>query len=1410
MIQDANLRKKSMRKTIDRVDLGLFGKPIKLHAWHRAKRATWSGWAVTGAIQALVGVVLYTLGALAFGAPLNPLTLLFGLGFAVGCAIGDPISFLLWTILFVEITGTVSGVLVGAWFNLPSWWHVLADSWRGGQSVPSVFVGAVPVWMFVWILGGRGVAKGFDILVERATLKMGFNVAKRFMSEDERLRATAYEESAVSDIEAQRHFDVTDRDGTQAVIATEPSRIYAPEPQEQPAPRPSTTPAYQSYLEDDEDLNSDLSRRAAAGVRMDSGADAPSVDIGKSEAVSLGKAPTPTSFIMETGLPAPPVEQAAAPVQRAETPRLDTRANRALQRHMAQLVLSFDMVMTDDEMAAFVSNHRDVLMGLSDDQVRLLDTMEGGQALIAVARQLQSDNATSFIAGISDDKGPSEDLSLLTSDPMPLQASPIDMSSPRPAPEPVQAVAPDASAPGSDAEDVGEAGKAPEAGRPSDVLALAGALDAFLPDRRGNRPIAFVKRPSYDDLQGAPAAVPLPSDLVPAATGGSPEASTDEAGGEGGEQPEPEPRPDAEGGGTAEGGAFVPVVDSASADDGEASGEAPASAGPGEVGMVESPAGVDGAVAEPVAEAAPDVPDSGAVTDVPTAETAAGEALGRPDAVAEEATSAPPQEQEENASLPRPSSLSEGEFRFDVAEDVVSDRQPEGGANQHNQEEPENEMASYSRDEVLLVRGLLAANSSAQDKAHNVQEFQDAHPQLLVSDVVSSRSFVEYLGDHDAASVRHSWREVQSIIAAPPSERLGREFDRVNQRGQKFIEDPHLLDRPLYNHWEQESFRLRGAAAAAPGLLHSLGQHISINVSLGDSMRELLDKRDAAQIDSEHSMDSMPTVSQKVPKREDALRGRKMLGLMFRPGSGPREELPMTDPRRPETLAAPEPAAAPAPVPSAAPRERQPQVEDDVPLVPLPSQQDTPSASQAGEDMSSDRGPQLGEEGFVSRHPEGSLEYRKEMAAHREELNFRREEREERERVAEEERRREEARRAEQEREEEASRARIREQAEEAARLEAEERVRLAAAEADEAEARAEREREAARSAAAEATIAESRASAEAEVRSRTEVETMFLSAAKRAHSVLFTIPRRFHTQEILGAMINFEEISAYRKGLMLIVQKGRTDADPLKRNDTVGRARAESAQRSLVQYEVIVGEAAKSVLARVVTVVGASKGQDLMDLLEEGPEKVFVARLQNAIEAGDKAAVTLAEVEREDRELERLAEGSRGMDDLQGRLRDAEARVGVLFDEKQTFEERIAAAERDRDEAVAEASRLRREMMGEVDDEFQRVLDEHTTHIDDIGVAGFYKYVSPDKRSCFVIITAKSSSFPDGTVDVGDHSVSVSDIIEFAVDKAKTFRAKPEILFVDNGMRPYLTNRGAMQIGRDVGRLRDSLNIPA
>lgn len=402
-----SLMTRTMRKTVDRVDVGAAGVPLRARAKIRKMRSSRTGLAGVLAVHALIGLISGLAIGAVFGIPLNVLSIVFLIAFVAGNVIGGPFSFLVWTAVIVPVTGLIAGYTMGTWVASPAWWGVLRSGWEEGNPIPGWFTIAVPSWILFWVAASRGVAKVFDIMFDKLALLLGFGAAKRFSGEEKSTFQRAFEESDISQAETASLF--SGGTGTQAVIAgrnsmggssLEKRTEMGGEPDTPPTHEALKTPDYSSMLEMDDD-DADVMRAigGSSGIRIEMSKDEPPVPQIPSPATDV--APEAVVAITTPDLPQVP-RDTTAPLQRVQAPVIDARANRALVRRMQQLVMGFNEARREDSDIDFIANNADELNAISEEQKSILRSMADSGPLLAVAHAVQQKRAEEFMMAKAD------------------------------------------------------------------------------------------------------------------------------------------------------------------------------------------------------------------------------------------------------------------------------------------------------------------------------------------------------------------------------------------------------------------------------------------------------------------------------------------------------------------------------------------------------------------------------------------------------------------------------------------------------------------------------------------------------------------------------------------------------------------------------------------------------------------------------------------------------------------------------------------------------------------------------------------------------------------------------------------------------------------------------------------------
>lgn len=1364
-----SLQTRAMKKAVERVDIGAFGIPLKIMAWTRKRRSTMGGLIGMTLAQAAIGACVGVLAGFLLGVPVNALSMAFLFGMAVGSAIGGPLSFLLWTLLLIGVTGLVAGFTMQTWVASPSWWRMLAADWQAGAVIPRWFMIGVPVWMLFWVAAARGVSKVTMAMFDKIALRMGFRAAKTYAGEDKRVYDEAFEQSDVSQAESRSLLEHTG-DGTMALVTVEASkmggRVEARRPVEMggdpdvsdvPLPESSASMDYDAMFGDTE-LDPDVAKVAPRPQESAAADD------------ETGQAPPTESIVVEMEHPVLPAvpQDTAPPVKRIETPQIDPRSNRALYRRMSQLNLAFQAARHEDRDVEFVEKHHEELAKISDEQRAILDSMNDTGPLLALIHEIQRQRTEDFLIGkapidVEPGTGAIDVQAVQVEAGEEVEA--IDVVAPQEQQDDLDAVTVEAS------DDVGpvESDEAPALSREDAIAAMAGSLSAMLGPRR-EAPRDDVTPPPADDVVDGVGGDD--GDTIPqtAEVGSDPDPSDELS-----DVPAPVPADAAEPPVASE--TVEPVVSDESV---EMSGQ--------------SEAQTDGTVSSASDEDGP--------------KTLLGFDLALDDATDD-----------------MQSDATENAAEAPVAEtpEVNSDPTHVVGGTEETGTEEEMNSRVFSRVTCRQVLGLVVGHLDASVKAEDIAEFERNSPDTPVAEVINSRSFDELVGSKEAAEARHAWPEIRKILSQSSIERLVADLERVNDRGHSMIEEPHTLTPMSFHAFETDSVRLRRLASQGSDLV-ATQELVTRNVAILDMLSAIKRDRENASVRAAPSPGGI--VRQKVSSDRDdaASKGRGLIGSVLggartagigimRDGKKSEENGDVTVIESNETSAVQDAADQFVEVHSE-------------PMLAPPAVEviDQPAAALA---------PAVplrpGDEGFVSAHPEGSALYKADMSMHEgiiavrqqaeRELQEQLREEREREQRAEEERlrlEREEADRVERERlkVEQAERDRA-----EADRLraerEADDERRRAAESAAAAEARriadaeterVRREEEAQRAAerdrlALEAADADRRArEAEAEraalelarERSRTQEEALIIRQFHERRREL-EVPERFRTEEVVTLMMTLAELRNVRKTFQL----GSMGSKPDDMSDLDAAMRIPS-HRSTLQADAEMARQASVLMNRISSIAEATDQDDMDHVrsLMEPEEIPFFERILAAIQRGRAAVTTLKQAEEMDSEIRAKAALASGVEALKEKVSQAEAAAIAASGDAAAKDEELAAvkaraetAERERLEAVERLEALRKQMAGIIDDDFQRILDSLAKRLDHLtgGIEGFYKFVSEDEASTVIVMTTPATTFPDGVLQIGAKSIPVVDFIETVVTRASSFATESvAVLYTDPSMRAY------------------------
>lgn len=1390
---DKSLQARTMRKTVERVDIGAFGIPMRVVGWIKKTKSSWGGWAAMTAAQAAVGVLIAVIAGLILGVPINPFSIIIIVGFALGSAIGGPFSFAIWTAILIGISGLGAGFIADAWVASPSWWRTLAAGWEQNSAVPGWFKVAVPAWMLLWIAAARGMAKVSEMILEKLALRMGFKAAQRFSGEDKRVYDEAFEQSDVSEAETASLLE-SSGDGTHSVITGEPSKLagiqrtqvreMGGDPDVSSVPLPATDDGidYDSFLDAG---SSDPDVMKAVGKKP-TGLE-PLHQPGDDAQTAVSDAATGVVIEMEPlDLPAVP-RDTAPPLQRVEPPKLDPRQNRALFRRMTQLNLAFQNARREDRDAEFIDKHQEELAVISDEQRMILESMADTGPLLALIHTIQRKRTEDFLVGRADApvapgvgtiEGPAaieddDDVPFAVGAAIPVITQEATQQPVTPEAEPVPVDAVDEPIPATPVVDQPEVDVVLEkrpAGRRNIAAMAASFSDILSPKRQRDADAAAAS----DDARSDDVDVDAPtSDL---------DASSD----------------------TEE---TSDTPSSSNVDDRDVA--AAAHPAPVEVSAeIEPVHGVSDASAPAPAELLETKLDRGSAefpfefdvelqADASEADVAQMPTASPDDAVAQPETSEGTDVESPSADANQPSG--------EVA-------RTDDGVNQDVAErEPEEEMSNrvFSRSVCRQVLGLVVGPLDPESKADDIRQFESSNAGVTVTEVLNSRSFDEQVGSTEAAAARHAWKDVKHVLSQSSLERLLADLERVNQRGQAMVEEPHTLSVAAYHAFESESSRLR-RVATAPGdddALELSGDLVGKNVAILDTLAAILKARSEAAA-AHAAIAPSGVVRQRVaPDRDDvaASRGRGLIGSVLggarTSGVGVMRDAPAK---------APAPATEIATVAEAIVLEapEAPVVETNLNEEHVMSDAATETSTMEPAVVASELRP--GDEGFISMHPIDSIQYQVDMDMHAAGvLSRQRVVNAAKERVEQEERDRQKviddaAAVVRGESEAALARQRAADDAEEERRREA------AAAEEKRREEIARIEREGVEATAAAAALALERERSQA---ARTKEDEDILRQHRERQKEL-DIPERFRTDEVVAHVMAISEL----RNIRYLFQRSVISAGVQGLSDLEAAMRVPSVRSQLQTDAEMVREAA-GILTRIASVVDATDPEDVAAVRSVlHPEEIpFFDRTIGWIERGRSAQSTLDRADAADRDIRAKAERAGDAVALETRLTDANAELVRVRGEASSSDEamraanqRAEAAEIARKEAADKLDKLLKEMSGIVDDDFQQILDSNAKRIEAGGIDGFFSLMSPDGSSMVMIMTTPASAFPEGLIQRGSKSLTVADFLEFVVSRARDFATDHvAVLYTDPQMRAYASNTEGMtlkQVRRSVDELKSML----
>jgi hypothetical protein len=1344
---DTSLQARNMRKTVERVDIGVFGTPMRVSNWMKKKKSTWKGWAMMTAAQAVVGGLIGGVACALFGTT-TLATVLVVAGFALGSAIGGPLSFLAWSIVLLLLTHLIGGIVAGAWVASPSWWHDLGTRWDAGQPIDGWMKIAVPAWALLWIAAARGMSKLADMAFDKLSLQVGFKAAKNYSGEERTVFDEAFERSDVSQAETRSLLE-SSGDGTHAVIAGEPSKMgggvgqghvreMGGEPDVSSVPLPNAGAGdgidYDNFLSigDDPEVMKAVGRKPTGLVAM------PQAD---DEQVFDETPQTPSAVVIEMeplNLPAVP-KDTSPPLQRVEAPKLDPRQNRALFRRMTQLNLAFQSARREDMDAEFIDKHQEELALVSDEQRLILESMNDTGPLLALIHTIQQKRTEEFLVGLAPapiapgtgavEAAPAVEAA--SDDDVPFDIDPVVRATPAETTETVASIVEETpvsevETTSTDADEVQDDDmivvdvhptEVEEEARPvrqrGDIASMAASLAQALSTRK--IPSSTVKEDVGDDAGAVVEAdagerVDVPETVVVDAVVEEVQVGVD-----------------------------VPLetihaVERTVEADADLDGPSNVTSGP-EADSVEAAVVSSDAVAEIDEEV------------VAGPETEVLAPVGDADAETTNNEGAPEGRDGEDDAAPR---------------DQGSEEEMTG--------------RTFNRSMCRQVLGLVVGPLDAVAKADDVLEFERENTGVKVAEVLNSRSFDEQVGPSDAAAARHAWRDVAAVLSQSSVERLISDFERLNARGQVLVEQSFALTTMSFNAFEADCMRLRRMVSmpSDTDAFEATADLVDRNVAILDSLADIHKSRLEA---ASNISSSTPggTVRKRVPsgnEEANATRGRSLIGSVLggarTSGVGVMREGPTNDvePADAEVVSggADDGSAAAAPAIG-------------VDAAPAPS------------------APAIGEEGFVSRHPIDSIDYKVEMDMHATGLRSRASvTAAESERLESEQRDRDQAERdrvagIERQREEEERAAREKSEADEARRL-AEEADRLRHREdLDRIERdRAQEEQSRAR---AEAEAAALRLENERAASQRTREDEAILRQFRERQRQM-DIPERFRTEVIVSHSLALADLRNIRRLFQTsAIQDKITGLSP------VDAALRVPAVRSQLQTDAEMVKDAAAILAAVAALLDAPDAEDvdaIRQMLAEDEVKFFSGVIDQ-INRGRVARETLDKADEADRRIREQAEKAAHMPDLERTATENAQELERVREELRAAKDRAREAEESaaREKLEGDAARdaleaMRKEQAGIVDDDFQTTLDTQATRLDVVGIDGFYSFLSADRSAMVVVMTTPSTAFPDGTIQRGSKSLTVADLLDFVIARARDIDTDDvAVVFTDAAMRAHI-----------------------
>jgi hypothetical protein len=399
----ASKSKKKGKKKTENVDIGIFGWPSAALSWIAKQRGSRPRFIAMKSIQGIIGLIIaMSIGAL-FSIPSNPAYIVMVLGFVLGSIIGSPISFLLWSIFLLLISGFFAGIIADAWLYSPTYWRNLSSDFENGGSLPGWFLFVGPLWLVIWVLGSRGVAKGFEMVLNFLANKLKRNRNDHLAEIEKEQYEQFYKNTDVS-LSESRALLGDQGDGTMAVMTAAPSKVGPSEKSDfidLDQNDGSTIDLGKSSDNDKMDYDSLLS-----GVGVDPEFDpdvmkaagiSASISFDDGENASAKK--TDGVVVMETiSLPSIPTENAPV-IAKSNLAVFNPKKNRPLFRRMETLMMDFEKSLHEDDEAGFISKHMKELIALGEEQLQVLESLENSGPLLAIVANIRKDSANDFLVG---------------------------------------------------------------------------------------------------------------------------------------------------------------------------------------------------------------------------------------------------------------------------------------------------------------------------------------------------------------------------------------------------------------------------------------------------------------------------------------------------------------------------------------------------------------------------------------------------------------------------------------------------------------------------------------------------------------------------------------------------------------------------------------------------------------------------------------------------------------------------------------------------------------------------------------------------------------------------------------------------------------------------------------------------